>query len=451
MAFFDEKKYLVPCIYLKNGSLVSGFKSEEIVSRSPSEHVVSLANNGADMLLIFDLSKGDREHDINLNLIREITRSIDIPVIGAGNINKIEDVKKLKYAGCRYVALNMAKQSNIDLIEEAGKRFSKDSIMACVDVEEEILNNAELIRKYVSAVVLLSDNVVESYKELKIICVANDGKGATEPSGQAVTFSQTEAVRESADDEHAIALLTNRCVAGISGDYVNRRVASLRELKKRLSEQGLKMNVYRHKFPFTDFKTDDNGLVPVVVQDAETEHVLMVAYMNKEAYEKTEETGIMTYFSRSRQSLWVKGETSGHYQYVKELYADCDMDTILAKVKQIGPACHTGSYSCFFNEILKKDNPAKNPAKVFSDVFSVILDRRENPKDGSYTNYLFDKGLDKILKKVGEEATEIVIAAKNPDKEEVKYEMADFLYHMMVLMAECGLDWGDITEELVKR
>ncbi|MCR4658613.1 MAG: bifunctional phosphoribosyl-AMP cyclohydrolase/phosphoribosyl-ATP diphosphatase HisIE [Lachnospiraceae bacterium] len=425
MALSDEKKYLVPCIYLKNGVLVSGFKSDDTVSSAPVEYVVSLANHGADMLLVFDLSEGDSEHDIHLGLIREMTRNIDIPVIGAGNIKRSEDVKKLKYAGCRYVALNMAKQSNIDLIEEVGKRFSRDSIMVCVDVEEEILSNAELIRKYVSGVVLLSDRVLESYKDFKIICVINE--------------------------DEVPGLLSNQCVSGISGDYVNQRATSLRELKKELSDRGFNMNIYRHKLSFEDLKTDDKGLVPVVVQDVETGQVLMVAYMNREAYEKTEETGIMTYFSRSRQSLWVKGETSGHYQYVKELYADCDLDTILARVKQIGVACHTGNYSCFFNEIVKKEHQSKNPSKVFSDVFSVILDRRENPKDGSYTNYLFDKGIDKILKKVGEEATEIVIAAKNPDKEEVKYEMADFLYHMMVLMAECGLDWSDITEELSKR
>ena len=173
--------------------------------------------------------------------------------------------------------------------------------------------------------------------------------------------------------------------------------------------------------------------------------------MNEEAFNKTIETSMMTYYSRSRDELWIKGETSGHYQYVKQLTADCDMDTILAKVAQIGNACHTGSYSCFFNEIAKVDEQGVNPLKVFENVYDVIMDRKVNPKEGSYTNYLFNKGIDKILKKVGEEATEIVIAAKNPDKEEVKYEIADFLYHVMVLMAECGLDWTDITKELANR
>ena len=159
----------------------------------------------------------------------------------------------------------------------------------------------------------------------------------------------------------------------------------------------------------------------------------------------------MTYYSRSRQELWVKGLTSGHIQYVKSLTADCDKDTILAKVSQIGAACHTGNHSCFFQEIVKRDCIDTDPLKVFEDVYQVILDRKVHPKEGSYTNYLFDKGIDKILKKLGEEATEIVIAAKNPDKEEIKYEISDFLYHMMVLMAEKDVSWEEITRELARR
>ena len=147
----------------------------------------------------------------------------------------------------------------------------------------------------------------------------------------------------------------------------------------------------------------------------------------------------------------MKGETSGHIQYVKELTADCDFDTILAKVSQVGVACHTGNPSCFFNEIVKKEYIEKNPLKVFETVYNIIEDRKNNPKEGSYTNYLFDKGIDKILKKVGEECTEIVIAAKNPDPEEIKYEISDFLYHVMVLMGEKGVTWEEITQELAQR
>ena len=178
----------------------------------------------------------------------------------------------------------------------------------------------------------------------------------------------------------------------------------------------------------------------------------MMAYMNEEAYEQTLLTGRMTYYSRSRNELWLKGATSGHFQYVKGLTADCDMDTILARVSQIGAACHTGERSCFFNEITKKDfEEADNPLQVFSQVLDVIKNRKQHPKEGSYTNYLFDKGLDKILKKLGEEATEIVIAAKNPGTNEVKYEISDFLYHMMVLMVEKDISWEEVTRELADR
>ena len=422
------KKNLLPCIYLKHGKLVTGFRGNSVIAQEPAAYAEEAAKNGADGLLIFDLSKGDEEHEQNLTCIREITKNLGIPVIGAGNIKRSEDVKKLKYAGCVRVALNMAKQTNIDLIDEVSKRFGKDSIYACVDVEEEILNNAELIRQYVSGVILLDDSISDAYKDLVVTCVVNNG-----------------------NYDMIVKLLKNECVSGISGGYVNQYLKGISELKQKLKADGLEMNLVTAKFSFDDFKAGSDGLVPVVVQDDATSQVLMVAYMNREAYETTVETGRMTYYSRSRKQLWLKGETSGHFQYVRSLYGDCDMDTILAKVAQIGNACHTGSYSCFFNEIVKTDAVAANPLKVFEKVYDVITDRRNNPKEGSYTNYLFDKGIDKILKKVGEEATEIVIAAKNPDKEEVKYEIADFLYHVMVLMVECGLDWNDIVKELADR
>ena len=212
------------------------------------------------------------------------------------------------------------------------------------------------------------------------------------------------------------------------------------------------MDNFAPKLTWKDLKTNSDGLVPCIVQDYRTDEVLMMAYMNEESFNNTIRSGKMTYYSRSRRELWVKGMTSGHTQYVKSLTADCDYDTLLAKVSQVGGiVCHTGAPSCFFNEIVKKEYVERNPLKIFEDVYNVILDRKEHPKEGSYTNYLFDKGLDKILKKVGEEATEIVIAAKNPNNEEVIYETSDFLYHLMVLMAEKDVSWEDVVRELAQR
>lgn len=234
--------------------------------------------------------------------------------------------------------------------------------------------------------------------------------------------------------------------AALAEEYVSELI-SMEELKP-FKEQLRPLNC---NMEWPEFKLGPDGLVPVVVQDYRTDEVLMAAYMNEEAFHKTIETGKMTYFSRSRQSLWLKGETSGHYQYVKELRVDCDCDTILAKVSQTGAACHTGNHSCFFHEIAKTEYQNTNPLKVFEHVYGIIGDRKAHPKEGSYTNYLFDKGIDKILKKIGEESAELIIAAKNPNPEEIKYELSDLLYHAMVLMVERGVTWEDVIRELANR
>lgn len=205
-------------------------------------------------------------------------------------------------------------------------------------------------------------------------------------------------------------------------------------------------------------KFDDKGLVPVVTQDYMTKEVLMVAYMNEEAFDKTLETGKVTYFSRSRNKLWIKGETSGHFQLVKSIKLDCDGDTLLIEVEQIDAACHTGNKTCFYrtltngtwSEAESKDDE-KASARILQEVYNVIVDRTIHPKEGSYTNYLFEKGLDKILKKVGEETAEVIIAAKNKSKEEIRYEISDLMYHLMVLMVERGVTLEDIYDELKGR
>ncbi len=212
-----------------------------------------------------------------------------------------------------------------------------------------------------------------------------------------------------------------------------------------------------------EVKFDENGLIPVVTQDYMSNEVLMVAYMNREALEKTLESGLATYWSRSRKKLWLKGETSGHFQTVKSLSLDCDGDTILLKVEQKEAACHTGHCSCFFRE-LKNDalvevssktsdeaEICEDKSKILQEVYNVIVDRTINPKEGSYTNYLFEKGLDKILKKVGEESAEVIIAAKNKAKDEIRYEISDLFYHIFVLMVERGVKLDDIYDELKGR
>ena len=258
-------------------------------------------------------------------------------------------------------------------------------------------------------------------------------------------------ITDTEEESELFKILKCPGVRGLSGRYVSRTDIDCVAFKDKCTEEGIKMTSFESMMEFSQFKTNDQGLIPVIVQHYKTQEILMLAYMNEESFYETIKTGKMTYFSRSRQKLWVKGETSGHFQYVKSLTIDCDLDTLLAKVDQIGAACHTGNPTCFFQPLVGIDYDETNPLRIFESVYDTIADRKENPKEGSYTNYLFDKGIDKILKKIGEEATEVVIAAKNPNPEEVKYEIADFLYHAMVLMVEKGLTWEDIVKELADR
>lgn len=195
-----------------------------------------------------------------------------------------------------------------------------------------------------------------------------------------------------------------------------------------------------------EIKYDDRGLVPAIAQDIATKEVLMMAYMNEEAVRLTLETGFAHYFSRSRKCLWKKGESSGHLQEVKGFYYDCDGDTVLLKVNQRGAACHTGSYSCFFNIVLE----AGDQNDTLDKLYRIVLGRKGKPMEGSYTSYLFKEGRDKILKKIGEEASEVIIGAKN-SKEELIYEAGDLIYHLMVLFVNEGISLGNLYAELKSR
>ncbi len=195
-------------------------------------------------------------------------------------------------------------------------------------------------------------------------------------------------------------------------------------------------------------KFDENGLIPAVVVDAVSKKVLTVAYMNKESLAISMEKGLTCFWSRSRQELWLKGETSGNYQHIVSITADCDGDALVVMVEKDGPACHLGTDSCFENELWHSDE--RNEFSL-QGLYDLLVDRKEQKPEGSYTTYLFEKGVDKILKKVGEECTEVIIAGKADDKRETVYELADLAYHAMVLMVEMGITVEDVHQELASR
>ena len=195
-------------------------------------------------------------------------------------------------------------------------------------------------------------------------------------------------------------------------------------------------------------KFDEKGLIPAVVVDTETKKVLTVAYMNAESLKISMEKGLTCFFSRSRQQLWLKGETSGNVQHIVKITADCDRDALVVEVRKEGPACHLGTDSCFNEVIFEGEEP---PAFQYPDLMEMLEGRKAQPKEGSYTTYLFEKGLDKMLKKVGEETTEVIIAAKDGDKANTIYEIGDLMYHVMVLMIEMGISLEDIKKEMASR
>lgn len=425
-------KEFVPCIYLYRKNCVKSLQDVTIINPDPVAMAKYYCEAGADELIVFDMSETDTEHDEALDILKEICSAAEVDVIGAGNVKRMEDIKKILYTGCKKAVLDYTKQSNIEITEEVSLKFGKEKILLSYQYVETLAANKEKIEKYVSSMILMNPHQIHKTLEITDIpfCVQVDEISSNK----------------------MLELFQCETVCGITGNAVNDNCKEISALKALCEQNRIPVRSLKAAYAWSDFKLNSDGLVPVVVQDYKNSEVLMVAYMNEEAYKTTLRTGKMCYYSRSRKEQWLKGETSGHYQYVKSLSADCDMDTILAKVSQTGAACHTGARSCFFNEIVKKDYEAvENPLTVFEDVFAVIKDRKVHPKEGSYTNYLFDKGIDKILKKLGEEATEIVIAAKNPNANEVKYEISDFLYHMMVLMAEKNVTWEDITTELANR
>lgn len=424
-------KRLIPCIFIAGGKAVKWFNDKSVLQ----DDVIALAkyysDHGADELLVFDLSTSDDEHEEAIDLMRRINRLIRIPMVAGGNIKRQEDVKKILYAGAKRAMLNFSKPDSAKAVEEAAKRFGKEKIAVSLNDFDALFKHQHLIDEYSSEIVFMHRLDLNSVMDVTDIpCVI---------------------VTDTLEKPELFKILKCPGVKGLSGKYVSQPDMDFVEFKKECSEEGIQMTSFESIMEFSQFKTNEQGLIPVIVQHYKTREVLMLAYMNEESFDQTIKTGKMTYFSRSRQKLWVKGETSGHFQYVKSLTIDCDYDTLLAKVDQVGAACHTGNPTCFFQHLAGTEYNEANLLEVFEIIYNTVVDRKENPKEGSYTNYLFDKGIDKILKKIGEEATEIVIAAKNPSAEETKYEISDFLYHMIVLMVEKGLNWEDIVKELASR
>ena len=422
---------LIPCIYIAGGKAIKWFNDREVLADNVVELAKHYSDRGADELLIFDLSDSDDDHEASLNLLRQIHNVISIPMVAGGNIKRMEDVQRILYSGAKRVILNFSKPDSAEMMAKAAERFGKEKVAVSLDDFDGLFKHQHLIEDNCSQLIFMH--------RLDLNSVV------------AVTDIPCVIVTDTMEELELFKILKSEGVKGLSGRYISQPEMNFNDFKELCEKEDIQMTSFESIMEFSQFKKNPQGLLPVIVQHYQTGEVLMLAYMNEEAFNQAVKTGRMTYYSRSRQKLWLKGETSGHFQYVKSLTIDCDLDTLLAKVDQVGAACHTGNPTCFFQPIVGSDNNEKSPVQVFEHVYQTIIDRKNNPKEGSYTNYLFEQGQDKILKKIGEEATGIVIASKNPNPEELKTEMADFLYHAMVLMVEKGITWEDITNQLLQK
>lgn len=327
------KKQMIPCLYLQYEKAVTGFGQRNLFGDGDVEALGRFyGDKGADGLLIFDFSSEEQEHERAIKKIGDICRAVEIPVMTAGNIKCMDDIKKLIYAGCAKVVLNFSKESNILLLEEASRRFGKEKMVISISSFHEFTDNQELIEKYSDGILALDSlqDEIASVSRVSILIHTDEGK-----------------------EEKLLSLLKGNYISGLSGAYISSLTTEIRDFKERCREENIS-----------------------VAREAE----------------KNDRTG---------------------------------------RTGRIAP-----------------ESFSESPFSFLQEVYNLIFERKENPQEGSYINYLFDKGIDKILKKIGEECTDLVIAAKNENKEEITCEISDLLYHIMVLMTEKGISWEDIAEEL---
>ena len=426
-----DTKNIVATLYLKNGKSVKS-KTDLTETEYDIYQLCRLYNDsGIDKIIIFDLSTDDDEHELNINTIRNINRNLEIKTCAGGNINRIEDVKKLLYAGCTQVMFNAAKQISMGLAEEASQRFGKDRIVISVHNVDFIFKKRKAIEDLFHELYILNPAILDAIENL--------------------TTTPYIVMMESFDYKKMLSYLSRDYIRGIAGRFINDPKMDIMQLKSRLSNDGIVMDNFAPKLKWSDLKPDADGLIPVIAQDYRTNEVLMMAYMNEEAFRTTLNIGKMTYYSRSRKELITNGIDNGVIQYVKSLTADSGCDTILAKVSQVGADGKVGSFGSFTKNIVKKEYNDRNPQRILETVYEVVKDRKEHPKEGSYTNFLFSQGMDKMLMKLGEECAGIIVASKGDTSEMLRYEISDFLYYIMVLMVEKGITWEDITSELSQR
>ncbi|MDR1209644.1 MAG: bifunctional phosphoribosyl-AMP cyclohydrolase/phosphoribosyl-ATP diphosphatase HisIE [Clostridiales bacterium] len=452
------------CVRLKQGD----FSRATEFFDDPADAARAWIAAGASYLHVVDLDGAKGGAGVNGGAVARIA-ALRAPVQTGGGVRTLSDIEDRLALGVSRVIIGTAAVRDPAFVSEAVRLFG-DKIAVGVDARDGFVAThgwlktsgvravtfcQDMARRGVSAIIytdisrdgMMSGMNAEATAEIIRACpgvgvVASGGVSSMDDLAAAERIGAAGAIIGRALFDGAIDLA--EAVRVYEGGILP-EPAKFRPEPAKFWPESAK---FRQEIP-EEIRFGADGLIPAVAADAETNEVLMLAYMNAESLALTLETGFAHYYSRSRRSLWKKGETSGHTQRVRAVRYDCDGDAILLAVEQTGAACHTGSRSCFFRSIGGDAAPPTTAA--LADLYRVVSDRRGNPSDGSYTSALFSGGIDRILKKVGEEAAETIIAAKNRDKREVVYEVADLLYHLTVMLAEQGVTWGDIAGELAGR
>lgn len=365
------RKKLLAEIYLENGEPICGMG--DACDMDDAATVARFFNNcGVDILLVSDLTHTDQDKSRDMHALREICNASEIPVYGSGKIENEESAVNLLRLGCDKVVFDSSAPDFLEVARQFSDHFGKER--AAVLLHDQAPSAEELEKVF-------SEFLLNGKAEAKVTTMLEIWSDAARAAQENEDLALTLLYDLDSDErlEETIRMFREVSAFGIS------RFADLDDnvmrTKKYLREKGIPTGHMQADMEFSELKTDEKGLVPAIVQDYKTGDVLMLAYMNAESYEETLSTGHMTYFSRSRQSLWMKGETSGHFQYVKALKIDCDKDTILAKVSQVGAACHTGHRSCFYRNLAETGLEDKNPIRTFRDEYLDVLERMNNMKD----------------------------------------------------------------------
>lgn len=454
---------IIPCLDLKGGRVVKGVRFADLRDAGDPVELAKLYEGaGADELVFLDITATLEARTATLAAVRQIAAQLTIPFTVGGGVNSNDDIRTLLQSGCDKVALNSAAVRTPELIAQAAAEFGSQCIVVAIDARAapcgfETVIDAGRTGTGRDAVEWAREAARLGAGELLVTSIDRDGtkSGFDLPLLRAIRDAVNVPVIASGGagraEDFAEVFKTCDVDAALAASLFHYGELSIGDLKRFLTQRGISIRpLERDAFSLDALRWDERGLLPVVIQDASTRAVLTLAYANRAALQETLDTKQVVLFSRSRNALWHKGETSGNTQAVLSVSYDCDMDALLYCVDPHGPACHTGALTCFHNTI-----PSGEPSGTIFDALGmlqrVLRDRKTSAPADSYVARLYSGGVDAICKKIGEEATEVILAAKGDNRDERIWEAADLLFHLMVLLQHQNIDLNDVGAELLRR